>query len=85
MMEPGTNPPPSTRSTSPIPDGRREASALVMLPIGVTAAPPAIARVAESARPDRGAAIVSTRVFHAPHAGHCPAHFGEAPPHCWQR
>jgi hypothetical protein len=85
MIEPGTNPPPSTRSTSPMPDGRREASALVMVPIGDTAEAPAIWRAADGARPDLGAAIVSTRVFQALQAGHCPAHFGDAAPHCWHR
>jgi len=29
-------------------------------------------------------AIVSTRVFQAPQAGHCPCHFGDCPPHSVQ-
>jgi hypothetical protein len=87
MIEPGTNPPPRTRSTSPIPDGSRPASALVTLAMGATAATPATARAADGARvpTGRGAAIVSTRVFHAPQAAHWPAHLGELAPHCWQR
>jgi hypothetical protein len=40
------------------------------------------------ARPavDAGArvATVSTSVFHASHDGHCPDHFGDSVPHCWQ-
>ena len=67
-----------------MPDASRDASALVTLAIGTTVAAPATAT-----RPDlaaaRGAATVSTRVFHAAHDGHCPAHFGDAAPHCWQR
>jgi hypothetical protein len=47
---------------------------------------PVTARAADGPRPlGRGAAIVSTSVFQALHDGHCPAHFGEAAPHCWQR
>jgi hypothetical protein len=44
-------------------------------------------RAADGVRPaaDLGAAIVSTRVFHAPQAAHWPAHFGELVPHCWHR
>jgi hypothetical protein len=87
MIEPGTKPPPSTRSTSPMPEGVRSASALVTLAIGVSAARPAMARAADGAlaAAGRGAATVSTRVFHAPQAAHCPAHLGELAPHCWQR
>ncbi len=87
MIDPGTKPPPSTRSTSPIPEVRRAASALVTLEIGETAATPAMARAADGARPPvgRGAAIVSTSVFQASQAGHWPAHFGELAPHCWHR
>ena len=57
------------------------------LAIGATAATPAMARAADGARPPvgRGAATVSTSVFHAPQAGHWPAHFGELAPHCWHR
>ena len=78
-IEPGTKPPPSTRSTSPIPDASRAPSALVTVEIGATTAAPAMAREAEGAVSGRarGVAIVSTSVFHAPHAGHWPAHFGE--------
>jgi len=45
------------------------------------AAPADVARL-DARDAARGAATVSTRLFHAPHDGHCPAHFGEAPPHC---
>ena len=54
--------------------------------MGMTADAPATARTADGARADeRGTAMVSTSVFHAAHDGHCPAHFGEAAPHCWHR
>jgi hypothetical protein len=55
--------------------------------MGEMTAAPAIARAADGSRPRaaRGAAIVSTRVFHEPQAGPWPAHFGELAPHCWHR
>ena len=70
-IEPGTKPPPRTRSTSPMPDVSRARSALSTIAIGTTEAAPAIARAADGARVvERGAATVSTIVFHAPHDGH---------------
>jgi len=69
-----------------MPEVRRDASALVTLPIGTTAAgPSAEARLDALGALLRGAAAVSTMAFQAPHVGHCPAHLGEAPPHCWQK
>ena len=85
-IEPGTKPPPRTRSTSPMPDASRAASALSTTAIGVSDGDPrhgARRRCRRERR--RGLATVSTSVFHAPHDGHWPAHFGEAAPHCWQR
>ena len=86
-IEPGTKPPPRTRSTSPMPVGRSARPPRSRrTAIGVNEAIPAIARAADGARAvDRGCATVSTSVFHAPHDGHWPAHLGEAAPHCWQR
>jgi len=68
-----------------MPDARREASALVTPAMGTTVAAPADPTRLDALAAARGAATVSTRLFHASHDGHCPAHFGEAPPHCWQR
>jgi hypothetical protein len=65
-----------------MPEARRDASALVTLPIGTVLADPATAARLDARAAARGAATVSTRVFHAAHDGHCPAHFGEATPHC---
>jgi len=65
-----------------MPDARREASALVTLAMSTTVAAPADVAGLDARDAARGAATVSTRLFHAPHDGHCPAHFGEAPPHC---
>jgi hypothetical protein len=66
----------------------RDASALVTIAIGVTAAPPpttSAAREPERAAGCLGVDAVSTSVFQEPHDGHWPAHFGEPAPHCWQR
>ena len=85
-IEPGTRPPPSTRSTSPIPLTIRSASALDSSEMGEMA-PTANAAVVRSRA--RAAATgrlmtVSTSVFHASHDGHCPAQRGVSAPHCWQ-
>jgi hypothetical protein len=68
-----------------MPLASRSASALVTLEIGSTAveAPGrALARSRALACPV--GITVSTSVFHASHDGHCPDHFGELAPHCWQ-
>jgi hypothetical protein len=31
-----------------------------------------------------GEEISASKVFHSPHPGHCPCHFGEAAPQFWQ-
>ena len=57
-IEPGTSPPPRTRSSSPIPLASRDASALLTAPIGEIAAEPA---EAARSRARRGAAAGAAR------------------------
>jgi hypothetical protein len=51
-------------------------------PTGTTPAPRPRARAAAVV----GARLttVSTSVFQAAQVGHCPDHFGDSAPHCWQ-
>src|SRR5512137_1893282 len=75
---PGTSPPPSTRSNSVTPVDSRGSSAAAISPSVCTSAVGAMdAKRAEGELSD-GA---SASVFHAPHCGHCPCHFGLVPPH----
>ena len=89
--DPGTTPPPSTRSNSSIPVVRRADTTVSMssysrgpavaaseyrAPALADAAPaPAVAGTARS----------STSEFHAPHSGQRPSHFCDCAPHSWQR
>ncbi len=78
VTDPGTMPPPSTRSSSPIPVGCGRPIWVSMSPIwtGVDGANDVSAGVASG-----GAASSSTSVFHAPHPEHWPAHLGCEVPH----
>ena len=82
---PGTKPPSSTRSSSPMPVLRAEDEAASMevmgdaVPGGTSAMP--AARLATSGPPSTS----STREFHAPHESHLPAHLGCEAPHSPQR
>jgi hypothetical protein len=67
-----------------MPHVRRCASALVTLAMGVIPAAVAAAAGRMGRARGRGASIVSTRLFHAPHVGHWPAHRGDDAAHCWQ-
>src|SRR5579859_4027681 len=96
MSDPGTTPPPSTRSTSVSPVRRRTASSRTTSAIGTASAgpgPPAWPAAAVSAgsrrgpgrRPAAGAARrSSTRLFHAEHPGQRPSHLLDSYPHSWQ-
>ena len=74
VTEPGTRPPSSTRSISEMPVGMgwpMLASSLLMgcaVPGGMSAMP------AASVETSFGSSTSSTRVFHAPHESHLPAH-----------
>ena len=84
-IEPGTRPPPSTRSISPIPLAMRSASALDTAAMASTAAPEAAeARALSVLRRLPPGRTVSTSVFHAPQPEHWPDHLGALVPHCWQ-
>ena len=82
VTEPGTRPPPSTRSSSPEPVESRGWSRLASSARRVEAAARAGAAVFRRAEPD--ACTSAVKVFHSPHAGHCPCHFGEEAPQFWQ-
>ena len=86
VTEPGTSPPPRTRSNSPIPVERGLLCCVSTFPMGVaspggTSARPAANVTSESSGPSTS----STREFQAPHAKHFPDHFGKEAPHSEQR
>ena len=82
--EPGTRPPPSTRSNSPMPvsrRGRRSAATSRSRMGRAGAGPLALGRPA----PRRAAgARSSASEFHSPHAGQRPCHFGLVAPQAEQ-
>ena len=95
-MEPGTMPPPSTKSNSSIPlRQRRSSEPDTSRSRGVTATvpPSPIATLPPSRRSAPapfaaaalGAAISSTRVFHSPQLSHRPCHLGYSAPQSEQR
>src|SRR5256712_3342009 len=75
---PATNPPPSTRSNSSRPEAIRRLSFVSTAESDVTTD---LGPATLSKRVPADAASDSTSVFHAPHCGHCPCHFGLWPPH----
>src|SRR5258708_34786633 len=85
-MEPGTMPPPSTRSNSPMPDGMRGVSEASTTSYGL-GRPPASLR-SDGARPLLAAVGTScrssTKLFHSPQSGHRPSHLLLSNPHAWQ-
>ena len=82
--EPGTRPPPRTMSSSPM----RGAQARRALGADLAQGHRPGARAAPPARAPRGAAPLGARssasVFHSPHDGHWPCHFGVCAPHAEQ-
>ena len=82
VTEPGTRPPPSTRSSSGMPVGCGWANCASTSPMG-TARPPTAAE--PHARRRRRPLDVFHQLFHASHEPHRPAHFGVAVPHSVQR
>src|SRR5882672_7825711 len=80
VTDPGTMPPPSTKSNSASPVFQR-ATVAACISESRTGAAPDPARDGPSARRPIRPTASSTNVFHAPHASHLPAHFGcSAPP-----
>src|SRR5687768_15878093 len=86
IMEPGTMPPPGTRSNSPMPEAMRSASAPSITSYGVGRPP--ISRAEPGARPfPAGGARVcrsSTKLFHSPQSGQRPSHLELSNPQAWQ-
>src|SRR4051812_10960783 len=82
--EPRTNPPPVTRSSSAMPEGRRGASAL--LPVSVSSAnsrPLRLERI-ETGIEVEPVVSSSTSVFHSPQDSHLPCQRLYAAPQFWQ-
>src|SRR5262249_44823661 len=81
MAEPGTSPPPTTRSNSAMPVARRASSAGLPLRAGSS-----MQRPLPPLSPLGGASVAasSTIAFQAPQASQRPDHFGAAAPHSWQ-
>src|SRR3954469_15210193 len=83
MAEPGTTPPPQTRSNSSTP-------VAILGGAGVSssrpskASPRTLLALDGAMAPGGRACNSSTRVFHAPHAGHWPAHLVWTAPQDWQ-
>src|SRR3954469_12039754 len=84
--EPGTRPPPSTRSSSPMPVCSRGTRSTATSRSGTgRAAAPAPPPPRPAAPPARGAgARSSTSVFHSPQPGQRPCHFALWAPHAEQ-
>ncbi len=82
VTDPGTRPPPSTRSSSAMPVLRWVASSATTSPMGTGGCPgPAVV----AARAARVRSSSSTSVPHASHVGQRPSHCGVEPPHSVQR
>src|SRR5882724_9612493 len=83
VTEPGTRPPPNTRSSSLEPVVTRDCSTMA------SAASDEEASVRGTLMDTGGFRVVvactsATRVFHSPQPAHCPCHFGEEAPQFWQ-
>src|SRR3990172_3265549 len=80
-VEPTTNPPPRTRSSSSISVGRR-----VFVSV-LTSASREIVSVVVAKYPEKRGLVLtttsSTKLFHVPQSEQCPAHFGYWAPHFW--
>ena len=85
--EPGTMPPPSTRSNSSMPDGTRDSSPESMASKGF-GLDGAGGSVVGSGRPLPGGGATScrssTKLFHSPQSGQRPSHFELSKPQAWQ-
>src|SRR5205807_5366162 len=79
VTEPGTNPPDSTRSSSPIPVGDAPHAAMSTWSIGTAASSRGIGWA------EAGTTGASCSEFHAAHDGHLPDHLGADPPHSSHR
>src|SRR6266568_174834 len=84
VTEPGTIPPPSTKSNSARPVFQRSTSTPPRAHRRMGGRPDAAESLLTARPPDRPTAS-SASVFHAPHASHRPAHFGCSAPQSVQR
>src|SRR5512147_1395145 len=82
--EPGTSPPPSTRSNSAMPVGSRGASRVSVPRPSKEAALPLPPLMATSAGGPAGAAASSMMLFHSPQAAHFPDQREVTAPQAWQ-
>src|SRR6478609_7912496 len=82
--EPGTRPPPSTRSNSAMPVGSRGASRVSVPSPSKAAALPLPPLMATSAGGPAGAAVSSMMLFHSPQAAHLPDQRAVTAPQAWQ-
>src|SRR5690606_25441173 len=85
---PSTRPPPSTRSSSPMPvDTRTSAvwltsfSAVTLGGSTLPAQPPRRAAGADAPPPEAGSSTIWVSVFHTPHSPHWPCHLLYSAPH----
>src|SRR3569623_224431 len=90
--EPGTMPPPSTKSNSLMPvfqrgvsEARRSPSLVAEATFPAVASGGPAARARPAAVAGRAATSSSTSVFHSPHVSQRPDHFGCSAPHSVQR
>src|SRR5580658_6332938 len=87
--EPGTIPPPSTRSNSSIPLESLGVCASSISPMATasasTASLPPIAAARDCARASVAGGVYGSRLFHAPQSGHFPNHLLCTPPHWLHR
>jgi hypothetical protein len=85
MAEPGTTPPPQTRSNSSTPVTMRGGAGVSTSRVSKARPGPRLdARGGASAPGGAAPASSSTRVFHCPQALHCPAHLEWTAPQAWQ-
>src|SRR6476659_2127567 len=77
--DPGTSPPPSTRSNSLTPDGNRVDTTASTSEYNRAPFPPSAGAVPPFGT--AGIASSSTKEFHAPQSGQRPSHLGDCEPH----
>ncbi len=85
ISDPGTSPPPSTRFTSRFPTSMRRTSLLRM---SLTRSGRVAGRqpaMADATEPLSRAMTSSVKLFHSPHEGQRPSHFGASNPQCLQK
>src|SRR5262245_30977154 len=84
--DPGTMPPPRTRSNSSMPVEIRACCSISISEYkrAVLAPPPAAAYRCPADAPETSMGRSSTNEFQAPQSLHCPDHLADCAPHSWQ-